>query len=152
VIFSRTGFQPVQRLTHENASGTEVEVFADRPEAGPTGAWGVAYSPLMSADAEKILSAEYVRKVAALSRLALTDAQVAQYRGQLSGVLGYVQRLRELNLDGVEPLANVGGETNRLDDDVPGPTLSNEALMKIAPESMPPFVKVPKVLGDGGGA
>jgi aspartyl-tRNA(Asn)/glutamyl-tRNA(Gln) amidotransferase subunit C len=106
----------------------------------------------MAADAEKTLSAEYVRKVAALSRLALTDAQVEQYRGQLSGVLGYVQRLRELNLDGVEPLANVGGETNRLDDDVPGPTLSNEALMKIAPESMPPFVKVPKVLGDGGGA
>ena len=132
--------------------GTEVRAAADRPEAGPTGAWGVAYSPAMSADAEKTLSAEYVRKVAALSRLALTDAQVEQYRGQLSGVLGYVQRLRELNLEGVEPLANVGGETNRLDDDVPGPTLSNEALMKIAPESMPPFVKVPKVFGDGGGA
>lgn len=106
----------------------------------------------MSSDTEKSLSAEYVRKVAALSRLALSDAQVEQYRGQLSGVLGYVQRLRELNLDGVEPLANVGGETNRLDDDVPRTTLSNEQLMHIAPESMAPFVKVPKVLGDGGGA
>ncbi len=101
---------------------------------------------------QETLSAEYVRKVARLSRLALSDAQVEQYRAQLSGVLGYVRHLTELDLEGVEPMSNVGGQTNRLGDDVPGPTLANEALMKIAPESMPPFVKVPKVLGEGGGA
>ncbi|MBS0190693.1 MAG: Asp-tRNA(Asn)/Glu-tRNA(Gln) amidotransferase subunit GatC [Phycisphaerales bacterium] len=98
------------------------------------------------------LSNDYVRKVAKLSRLNLTDEQVRQYGAQMSAVLGYMNRLRELDLEGTEPMANVGGTTNRLDEDVPGQTLPNAALMKIAPDSMAPFVKVPKVLGDGGGA
>lgn len=98
------------------------------------------------------LSEAYVRKVAKLARLALSDEQVRLYQGQLSAVLGYVERLRELKLDGVDPLANVGETVNRFRDDVPGAMLPNEALMRIAPESMPPFVKVPKVIGDGGGA
>ncbi|MBX3380173.1 MAG: Asp-tRNA(Asn)/Glu-tRNA(Gln) amidotransferase subunit GatC [Phycisphaeraceae bacterium] len=98
------------------------------------------------------LSPDYVRRIAKLSRLSLTDEQVAQYGARMSAVLGYMNRLRELNLEGVEPMANVGGTTNRFDEDVPGPTLSNDALMKIAPDTMPPFVKVPKVLGEGGGA
>lgn len=98
------------------------------------------------------LPAEYVRRIARLSRLSLTDAQVAEYGARMSAVLGYMDRLRSLDLEGIEPMANVGGTTNRLDEDVPGPTLSNAALMQIAPDKMPPFVKVPKVLGEGGGA
>lgn len=98
------------------------------------------------------LSPHTVRKVAGLARLALTDAQVEQYREELSKVLIYADRLRGVDLTGVEPLANVGETTNRFRNDEPGPTLGNAVLMAMAPASMPPFVKVPKVLGDGGGA
>lgn len=98
------------------------------------------------------LSAEDVRKVAKLARLALTDAQAEEYRSSLSAVLGYVDRLRELGLDGVEPMAHPSDATNRLAEDVPGGTLANEVLMSIAPEKEPPFIRVPKVLGEGGGA
>ncbi|MDX2118731.1 MAG: Asp-tRNA(Asn)/Glu-tRNA(Gln) amidotransferase subunit GatC [Planctomycetota bacterium] len=98
------------------------------------------------------LSAADVRKVAALSRLSLTDAQVEQYRHQLSSVLTYINRLRELDLAGVEPMAHVGDTHNRLDQDVVREPLANSALMKMAPQTMPPFVKVPKVIDDGGGA
>jgi aspartyl-tRNA(Asn)/glutamyl-tRNA(Gln) amidotransferase subunit C len=105
------------------------------------------------------LPIEDVRKVAALSRLALTAEQERRYSGQLGQVLGYIERLRELDLEGVQPLTNPMDATNRLGADVPsgapglGSTrLSVEALMKMAPASMPPFVKVPKVLGDDGGA
>lgn len=94
------------------------------------------------------LTSEEVRKVARLARLALSDEQVEQYRGQLSGILGYVERLRGLDLAGVEPLAHVSEDVNRLDPDEPRATLPTEALMKMAPESMPPFVKVPKVIGE----
>lgn len=101
------------------------------------------------------LSADAVRKVAKLSRLALTDEQVEMYRGQLAAVLKYVERLRKVDLAGadgasVEPLVHVGDATNRLDEDAPGPMLPTETLMKMAPESLPPFVKVPRVMGDGG--
>ena len=98
------------------------------------------------------LSPDDVRKVARLSRLAIPEDQVESYRAQLQAVLGYVERLREVNVEGVEALTHVADSVNRLDDDIPGPTLTNETLMKMAPETVPPFVKVPKVIGDGGGA
>jgi aspartyl-tRNA(Asn)/glutamyl-tRNA(Gln) amidotransferase subunit C len=98
------------------------------------------------------LSAEEVRKIAKLSRLAVSDEQVEQYRVQLSSILTYVDRLKQLDLAGVEPMTTVGDLHNRLDDDTPGPTISNETFIAIAPATMPPFIKVPKVLGEGGGA
>lgn len=98
------------------------------------------------------LTAEQVRKVAKLSRLALDEAQVEQYRGRLSAVLGYMDRLRKVDLTGVDPLTHIADVVNRLDEDAPGPTLPNETLMKMAPEVMEPFIRVPKVLDEGGGA
>jgi len=95
------------------------------------------------------LTTEQVRKVAKLSRLALTDAQAEDYRSRLSAVLGYVQRLRTLDLSGVEPMAHPMETTNRLGADEPGPTLTNAAFMDIAPDTHPPFLKVPKVIGEG---
>ncbi len=105
----------------------------------------------MSSD-PSILSAAHVRKVAALSRLALSDDEVERYRHQLSAIITYVNRLKELDLAGVEPMAHVGDTTNRLDDDVPGPTLSTEALLRMAPRTWESFVRVPKVIDEGGRA
>lgn len=98
------------------------------------------------------LSEATVRKVASLSRLAITDAEVALYQHQLSDVLNYIERIRSLDLDGVEPLTHVGDTQNRAREDEIGPMLANADAMKLAPDSMPPFIKVPKVIGDGGGA
>jgi aspartyl-tRNA(Asn)/glutamyl-tRNA(Gln) amidotransferase subunit C len=98
------------------------------------------------------LSDADVRKVATLARLAISEEGIEPLRRELQAVLGYVERLRSLDLAGVEPMAHAGEATNRLDDDTPGPTLSNETLMKLAPDVLPPFIRVPKVLGEGGGA
>ena len=93
-----------------------------------------------------------VRKVAKLSRLALDDDAIPRAGDQLRAVLGYIDRLRELDLEGVEPSAHPLDVVNRMDDDTPRRTLPTEALMTMAPEKAPPFVRVPKVLGDEGGA
>ncbi|MCC6428492.1 MAG: Asp-tRNA(Asn)/Glu-tRNA(Gln) amidotransferase subunit GatC [Phycisphaerales bacterium] len=98
------------------------------------------------------LSPEYVRKIARLARLELSDGEVARFQPQLAAVLGYVNRLSTLNLEGVEPLTNVADAVNRLDDDVPGPALPIAALLKMAPEAHERFVRIPRVLEDGGGA
>lgn len=97
------------------------------------------------------LSLQAVHKVAKLARLRPTPEQAERYRGQLSSILTYIDRLRALNLDGVEPMASPLDSASPLGADKPGPTLPTSALMKIAPDTMPPFIKVPKVLGDGGG-
>lgn len=98
------------------------------------------------------LSDADVRKVAALARLALTDEQIAGSRADLAGVLGYMDRLGALDLTGVEPMTTPVEQVNRLGADEPGPVLPNAALMSMAPATAPPYVTVPKVLGEGSGA
>ena len=104
------------------------------------------------ADSRPPLSGDDVRKVARLSRLAIPEDKLEEYRTRLGAVLAYAECLGRLDLEGVEPLAQVCEEAMCLRADEPGPTLPTEALMRMAPASMPPFVRVPKVLGDGGGA
>ncbi|MCB9838519.1 MAG: Asp-tRNA(Asn)/Glu-tRNA(Gln) amidotransferase subunit GatC [Phycisphaeraceae bacterium] len=98
------------------------------------------------------LSEAEVRKVARLSRLELSEVEIADSAGRLGSVLGYIDRLRELDVEGVEPMAHPFDDANRLDDDVPVAGLPTGALLAMAPESEGDFVKVPKVIDDGGGA
>jgi len=98
------------------------------------------------------ISRDEVRRVARLARLELTPDELDENTSRLAALLGYVERLGRLNLDGVEPLSNPLDATNRIDHDEPRDPLPTDALMKMAPAAHPPFVKVPKVLGEGGGA
>lgn len=93
-----------------------------------------------------------VRKVARLSRLELTDAEIADSATRLASVLGYIDRLRELDTEGVEPMAHPFDDSNRLDEDVPVDGLPLGAMLRMAPTSEGDFVKVPKVIDGGGGA
>lgn len=93
-----------------------------------------------------------VRHVAKLSRLKLTDEQIAHYTQQLGAVLGYMDKLGELDLDDVEPLAHPTEITNALRPDETSDPIDTDAALANAPASDPPYFKVPKVLGDGGGA
>ena len=106
-------------------------------------------------DPNPTITEQDVRKVARLSRLELTDTQIADFTHQLSGVLGYVAKLDQLDLDNVEPLAHPTDLTNALRPDEPDPDrppLTSEQALTNSPASDPPFFKVPKVIGDGGGA
>jgi aspartyl-tRNA(Asn)/glutamyl-tRNA(Gln) amidotransferase subunit C len=93
-----------------------------------------------------------VRHVAQLSRLKLTDPQVHFFTEQLAHVLGYIDKLNELDVDGVEPMPHPTDMTNRFREDVPTPGMPIDQALRNAPDADPPFFKVPKVLGDGGGA
>lgn len=92
------------------------------------------------------LSIEDARRVATLSRLALTEQELEHHRRQLSAVLELMQVLQELELEGVEPLAHPLDATDRLDADEPRPAMATAVLMKLSPATDPPYVKVPKVI------
>lgn len=98
------------------------------------------------------ITEQQVRHVAQLSRLKLDDQQIAYFTRQLGDVLGYVEKLNELDTDQVQPLAHPTQMTNKLRDDQPTDPLSIERVLANAPQSDPPFFRVPKVLGDGPGA
>lgn len=98
------------------------------------------------------LSHEQVRHVAKLARLRLDDAQVSQMAEKLSAVLDYVGKLKELDVDGVEPMAHAMEMSNVLRDDVEKPGMPIDQVLANAPDQTPPFFNVPKVIDDGSGA
>lgn len=103
----------------------------------------------MSERPKSILSEEAVRKVARLSRLAIEESQIPRYADQLSSILHHIERLQELDVEGVEPMAHPLPLNNRLDDDVPIEGMSIEALLNNAPSVEGDYISVPKVLGEG---
>jgi aspartyl-tRNA(Asn)/glutamyl-tRNA(Gln) amidotransferase subunit C len=93
------------------------------------------------------LSDDDVRHVAKLARLAIPDDQIHRFAEQLSGILGYVEQIGEVDVEGVEPTAVAVPMTNVLRDDTIGPMLPVDAVLQNAPDRDPPFFKVPKVIG-----
>ena len=96
---------------------------------------------------DKTVTPDLVRHVAKLARLQLDAAHVERYAHQLESILGYVAKIREVNVEGVEPMAHAAPLHNVLRDDVPGPGLARDAALRNAPETDGPFFKVPKVIG-----
>lgn len=95
------------------------------------------------------ISEEQVRYVAALANLKLTEAEVARFRSDLDGILEHMDRLKEIDTSGVEPMAQVlfaAGETATLRDDLPVPPLGNQAALANAPQPGGGYFKVAKVI------
>ena len=93
-----------------------------------------------------------VRKVAKLSRLELTEAEVQEFTKQLSAILDYVEKMNELDTDGIEPLAHCLPITNVFREDCVKESLGTEKALANAPQRDGEFFKVPKILDDGSGA
>jgi aspartyl-tRNA(Asn)/glutamyl-tRNA(Gln) amidotransferase subunit C len=100
----------------------------------------------------KKIEAEQVRKVAKLSRLELTEAEVEEFSGQLSAILEYMEKMNELDTSDVEPLAHCLPVSNVFREDVPKESLGTEKALANAPDKDGEFFKVPKILDDSSGA
>jgi len=100
---------------------------------------------------EKI-DGEQVRKVAKLARLELTDAEIQEFTGQLGAILGYVDKLSELDTTDVEPLAHCLPISNVFRKDEVRDSLGTERVLANAPQRDGSFFKVPKILDDNSGA
>ncbi len=94
----------------------------------------------------KQIDEQQVRHVATLSRLKLTDQEVTNLATELSAILGYVDKLSELDTSNVEPTAHIGGVHTVLRGDEPGEPLAQDDALANAPDQAKGFFKVPKVL------
>jgi aspartyl-tRNA(Asn)/glutamyl-tRNA(Gln) amidotransferase subunit C len=101
------------------------------------------------------ISREEVLRVAELAHLGLTPEEVETYRGQLDSILSYIDKLKELDISNVEPMAQVlykpAGDANlnehpELRDDVLKPCDFGEEVLARAPGAEKPFFRVPKVI------
>lgn len=92
------------------------------------------------------LTPDDVRKVARLARLSLSDEAVEGYTAQLERVLEHIDRLSQLNVRDVEPLANPLEITNRTRPDVVQPSMPLTEVLANAPAVEQEFIAVPKVI------
>ncbi len=94
----------------------------------------------MKADRNLILKLEN------LARLELTDAEREKLQSSLSDILTMVEKLEELNTEGVEPLVYINEEVTILREDVVKNQLSQTDALKNAPDHNKTHFKVPKVI------
>jgi aspartyl-tRNA(Asn)/glutamyl-tRNA(Gln) amidotransferase subunit C len=90
-----------------------------------------------------VIEREQVLHVAKLARLKLSEAEVEKMAGELSGILGHVDRIGELALDEVEPTAHVVALENVLRADEPRPSWPREAVLEQAPDPAQGAFRVP---------
>lgn len=89
-----------------------------------------------------------IRHVAKLARLALSDDEVKTYGAQLSDLLGHVDKLQELPVDGIAATAQVIPLRNVMREDEIRPSLDRDAVLAGAPQIHGTFFRVPKIIGD----
>lgn len=93
------------------------------------------------------ITPQQVRHVAKLARLALTEPELARLGTQLESILGYVAKIEQANVTGVEPMAHAINLTNVFREDEVQPSLPLDKVLQNAPETDGPFFKVPKIIG-----
>ena len=92
------------------------------------------------------ISPDQVKKIAALARLELNPSEVEVYRGQLSQILDFVERLNSLDVSQIEPTAHAVSVANPTREAEGSPFTGQESVLKEAPDREGRFFRVPKVL------
>ena len=90
-----------------------------------------------------MIDREQVLHVARLARLRLSDEEVERMSEELSSILEHVERINELDLDGVEPTSHVVDVENVLRPDEPRPSLPREVALANAPDATDEGFRVP---------
>ncbi len=89
---------------------------------------------------------ELILKLETLARLELSDVERDKLQGSLNDILKMVEKLDELDTEGVEPLVYINEDAHVLRDDVVKNELSREDALSNAPSQNGVFFKVPKVI------
>ena len=87
-----------------------------------------------------------IKYVAHLARLALTPEEEQKIGAQLGNVLGYIEKLKEVDVSSVEPTAHAFPLVNVARADEIRPSLSNEEALRNAPATANGLFMVPKIV------
>jgi aspartyl-tRNA(Asn)/glutamyl-tRNA(Gln) amidotransferase subunit C len=87
-----------------------------------------------------------IEKLAQLSMLKFNEEEKEEIKADLQKMIGFIDKLQELDTTGVEPLMHMSDEVNVLRDDVAGDMLGRTEALKNAPHHDEAYFKVPKVI------
>ncbi len=92
------------------------------------------------------ISLEEVEHVARLARLELSEADKERMRRELDRILSYIDKLRALDTEGVEPTSHAVPMTNVMREDATRPSFPQDEMLANAPERSDDFFRVPRII------
>jgi aspartyl-tRNA(Asn)/glutamyl-tRNA(Gln) amidotransferase subunit C len=92
------------------------------------------------------LDKETLDKMAHLARLEINESDRDKMLADMNNMVAFVEKLKEVDTTGVEPLTSMTHEVNAMRDDVVKELLSKEEALQLAPKHDADFFRVPKVL------
>ncbi len=93
-----------------------------------------------------MVSKEDVRHIAELCKLKFSEGELDGFTDKFSQVLGYVDKLKEVDTEGVEPTYFVNEKVKPLREDIVEEGLSREKTLKNAPEEQYGYFKLLRVV------
>ena len=87
-----------------------------------------------------------VKRVARLARLAVTEEEAVRMTGELNGILGFVEQLSEVDVEGVEPMTSVTPMKMKMRKDEVTDGNMADRIVANAPLTEQNFFEVPKVV------
>ena len=87
-----------------------------------------------------------VEKLATLARLSFDDQEKLEIKADLQQMISFIEKLQEVNTDGVIPLLHMSSTINMLRDDIVKGSITREEALRNAPDADGTFFKVPKVI------
>ena len=95
------------------------------------------------------ISKEEVKRVADLSKLSFKEEELDMFTEQMSQIIEMMERLEEVDTEGVAFTSNVTKEINVMREDVVVQTNTRDELMSNVPETQDGFIKVPAIMDNG---
>jgi aspartyl-tRNA(Asn)/glutamyl-tRNA(Gln) amidotransferase subunit C len=92
------------------------------------------------------VDAATVRRIAHLARIAVADEEVEHLQGELNAILAFVEQLREVNAEGIEPMTSVMPMVMPMREDKVTDGGIADAIVQNAPARQDHFFVVPKVV------
>ncbi len=87
-----------------------------------------------------------IRRIAALARIRVAEEDVPRLMEEMNGILGWIEQLNEVDVEGIEPLAGAALRALPMRDDVVTDGGIAEQVLANAPERIGDFYVVPKVV------
>ena len=94
------------------------------------------------------INKDSVQKIAHLARLRFSEEKAEKMTEDLNMILDWIEKLQEIDTEGVKPLTGMSEEVNVFRDDEAKDTVSHEEALANAPKKDSNYFRVPKVLGD----
>jgi aspartyl-tRNA(Asn)/glutamyl-tRNA(Gln) amidotransferase subunit C len=92
------------------------------------------------------ITRELLDKIAHLARLELDEKDAEKMMQDMTAIVTWMEKLNEVNTDGVEPLTTMSHEVNAIREDQVKPHLEHDDVLKNAPKKDLNYFRVPKVL------